>query len=62
MPTILTEGCLVTYAMVMCVEWYDENDDRQIQWNVRDPEQLKRELIAQNISEDTIEIYEKDVS
>ena len=52
----------MTYAMVMCVEWYDENDVRQIQWNVRDPEQLKRELIAQNIPEDTIEIYEKDVS
>jgi|TARA_B110000093_G_C12937043_1_gene396232 hypothetical protein len=52
----------MTYAMVMCVEWYDENDDRQIQWNVRDPEQLKRELIAQNIPEDKIEIYEKDIS
>ncbi|MGY8864151.1 MAG: hypothetical protein ACKVJK_00845 [Methylophagaceae bacterium] len=52
----------MTYAMVWCVEWYDKNDHRQIQWNVRDPEQFKRELIAQNIAEDKIEIYEKDVS
>ncbi len=52
----------MTSAMVRGVEWYDQNDVRQIQWNVRDPEQLKRELIAQNIPEDKIEIYEKDVS
>lgn len=52
----------MTYAMIMCVEWYDENDDRHIEWNVRDPEKLKQNLIDLGMDASRIDIYEKDIT
>ena len=47
---------------VMCLEWYDSLGERHIVWNVDNPEKMKRDLIALNVPEDKIDIYEKDVS
>ena len=47
---------------VMNLEYIDSLGERHIVWNVADPEQLKRNLIALNVAAENIEIYEKDVS
>jgi hypothetical protein len=47
---------------VMNLEWIDSLGERHIVWNVSDPEQMKRNLIALNVPAENIEIYEKDVS
>jgi len=47
---------------VMNLEWTDSLGERHIVWNVADPEQMKRNLIALNVPAENIEIYEKDVS
>jgi len=47
---------------VMNLEWVDSLGERHIVWNVQNPEKMKRDLIALNVPEDKIEIYEKDVS
>jgi len=44
------------------LEWMDSLGERHIVWNVADPEQMKRNLIALNVPAENIEIYEKDVS
>ena len=48
--------------MVWCVSWYSENGERRIEWNVPDPEKLRRELIEMGVDPDVIDVYEKDVS
>jgi len=47
---------------VWCVSWYDKNNERHIEWDVPDPEFLKKKLIKDGIDAETIDIYEKDVS
>lgn len=47
---------------VMNLEWIDCLGERHIVWNVSDPEQMKRDLIALGLPAENIEIYEKDVS
>jgi hypothetical protein len=47
---------------VWCVEWYDENDERHIECNVRDPERLRQNLVDLGMDPTRIDIYMKDVS
>ena len=47
---------------VWCVEWHDENGERHIEWNVRDPERLVRNLTELGMDPTQIDIYMKDVS
>lgn len=47
---------------VWCVEWFDEYDERHIEWNVRDPDRLRQNLIDLGMDPTRIDIYEKDVS
>ena len=47
---------------VWCVAWYDDNDERHIEWNVRDPESLRKNLIDLGMDPTRIDIYLKDVS
>ncbi len=49
-------------SMVWCVSWHDEKGERRIEWNVPDPDKLRRELIEMGIDPDVIDVYEKDVS
>ncbi len=49
-------------CMVWCVSWYDEKNERHIEWGVPDPWYLEKRLIEKGIDPDTIDIYEKDVS
>lgn len=48
--------------MVWCVRWNDRTGQSHIEWNVPDPEKLKRELIEMGVDPDEIDVYEKDVS
>jgi len=48
--------------MVWCVSWYDEKNERHIEWDVPDPWYLEKRLIKDGIDPETIDIYEKDVS
>jgi len=47
---------------VTCVEWYDADGTRHIEWDVRDPQSLVDHLIMEGIDPETIDVYDKDVS
>ena len=49
--------------IVKCVAYTNQFGVRVIEWNVPDPEQVKRDLVqVLGLNPDDIEIYDKDVS
>lgn len=47
---------------VTCVEWYDADGKRHIEWDVRDPDALVDQLVKSGVKLGTIDVYDKDVS
>lgn len=56
------EDTQVYIPWIWCVEWYDKDNERHIQWGVPQPEEFKDDLIKQGMNPEKIDVYLKDVS